>query len=128
MNRVDLERFDEEISDTVKDVDWHVVKQHDSARFGLAAGIFRDAMTSFDIKNVAWKLSSSNAVYAFVLAMIGFIFGLEPWHIIAAIVFGNAARAAWLGWLFYRSESLVLDAHRNAMDEAYDMAATYPKK
>lgn len=128
MNRLDTidTDIDRRIAGEVANVDWHTVSEAEGASFGLALGLYRDVLHSYEKRRVAWGTATGGVISLTAMCLLGLAVHAPPLFILTLIIVTQTARALWL---FYKTRQSAGDVgllEQQAVDSARLLADAHP--
>lgn len=124
---VDIE-VDARIADETSQVDWDAVTTSEATAFGLALGMYRDVVHTYEKRRVAWGTATGGVISMCVLALACLLLRTGPLFALSIVLATQAMRALWLFWKSVQSKQDVKLLEGQAMEVALDLARLHPAK
>jgi hypothetical protein len=119
---------DARIADETAAVDWDAVTTSEASAFGLALGLYRDVLHTYEKRRVAWGTATGGVISMSVLALACILMHAGPWFALSVVLGTQTLRALWLYLKAHQSRRDVKALEEQALDYAKELAAIHPSK
>jgi hypothetical protein len=118
--------IDARMVDETSQVDWHQVTEAEGSSFGLALGLYRDALHSYEKRRIAWGTAVGSVVSLSVLFIVASFAGLDKTWTAAIILGSQFLRSALLFRNTQNSFRVLREQERGALEAARELASRHP--
>lgn len=121
-----MSTFDDRLEAEASKVNWHKVTEAETASFGLALGICRDARTDHCQRRIAWGTATGGVISASVLALCCLFLNVGTGFTVSVIIASQAARVLWLYLKAHRASRDIGVFEQQTIDVAKELATLHP--